>query len=163
MKKLILILFILIPLHCFSQMPVVTNYYADGFWGEWKNKFLVLSVIRNGGFTLHEEYDHPSEWMVKVIYSPDNNKDRIKARYKNKEWEKIPCKIIFRATHTDLKELMKLNLSWAQKTCIKEIAYDGEIWIAPYKYKKGMRVFNIFVEGYGLGISITRGSIIWLK
>lgn len=91
-------------------------------------------------------------------------KKNIKARYKNKEWEKIPCSIIFRAKDANLKRLMSLD-DFILSEDSEEITYHGEIWIAPYKYKQGMKVFNIFVKQsgvtYGLGVYITRGSIIW--
>lgn len=161
MKKFIFLFLIFFPSLCYSQIEFSHNYLAENMWGGWNTAYGKRVSVTQNGFVIHNSGSHPSEWFVKVTYSADSDKKRINTRYKSKEWEKIPCTVIFRhaSGFYNLKDLMQLNF----KEGSTEERHVGRIWIAPYKYKKGMRTFNIFIGDYGAGISLTSGTIIWKK
>lgn len=160
-KNFFLILLLVIPCLCYSQIGFRHCFYAEEMWGDWSNAYgKVISPARDG-FVIHSTTSHPSEWIAKVVYRADSNKKSINARYKSKEWEKIPCTVIFRHPSGlySLKDLMLLNF----KRGGKEERHVGKILIAPYKYKKGMDTFNVFIDDYGLGIHLTDNTIVWRK
>lgn len=162
MKKLFFLsVLLLIPFLCFSQIEFRHSYYAENMWGEWSNAYGKVVSVTKGGFVIHGRNSHPSEWIIKVTYQADSNKKSINARYKSEEWEKLPCTVIFRhaSGYYNLKELLQLNFEKGNT----EERHVGRIWIAPYKYKKGMRTFNVFIGDYGFGIDLTSNTIIWKK
>lgn len=160
MKKLLFIILLSIPVIVRAQISFSYNFCAENLWGEWKSSFSDVVQPIQHGFIIYSEYNHPSDWKVKVIFNADNNKKNIKERYKNKIWEETRCIVIFRANKkVSLKELMQISFLHGGY----EQQYSGWIKIAPYKYKKGMRTFNIFIKDYGLAISLTNGSIVWIQ
>lgn len=173
MKRILLLIAVtILPLIGYSQYynnkaDIQHTFCADGFWGEWESNYGLIPKITNNGFILYIDGTHPSEWVMKAEFIPDANKKRIKARYKAKEWENISCTVTFRTQHGDLKKAMQLDLTELgpnpKNGYCQKIERKGQIWIAPYKIKKGMRIFNIWVEGYGLGIAFNKITMIMNK
>lgn len=168
MKRILLLITVtLLPFVGHAQysnefVDIRNGFYTDGFWGEWEDNYSLVPKIINSGFVLHYDLDHPSEWVVKVEFTPDTNKKRIKARYKAKEWETIPCTVTFRTQHGNLKKAMQLE-ELSSTGHYREIKQNGTISIAPYKIKRGMHTFNIWIGGYGLGIAFTKITIVMKK
>lgn len=168
MKRILLLIAVtLLPFIGYSQYynttaDIQNSFYADGFWGGWKNNYSLVPRITNNGFVLYENGNHPSEWVMKAEFTPDANKKRIKARYKTKEWEKIPCTVTFRTLHGNLKKAMQLE-ELSSKGHYREIKQNGIIMIEPYKVKRGMRTFNIAIGEYGLGITFTKITMVMKK
>ena len=159
MKRFILMFMLSIPLFCYSQIRFATNYFAEGFWGDWKQSYDVISLTQ-GGFVIHSPHSHPSEWYAKISFNPDMNEERSKYRYKNNIPQEVPCEIVFRHSQsvTDIKKLMTLNYMSGNM----ESTFNGIIRIAPHKpKKKSLNNFIILVDKYGLAISLINNSIVY--
>lgn len=168
MKKIILLILIFISINAYGQRAFSYCKYIKGYWGEWQN-----SVSYSSGEVLQGTYDefiiyyktyHPSEYILKVkinglvIESSKKEKARMKAAIKANTWYQYSGTVeYFTTSNTDFKQQFAL---WpngviapkATDTDARSNIRPATITIQPFK--KNPQVYNIWFDGYGIGIQL---------
>lgn len=156
MKKLLLLFFLcLFTLPCFSQIYTCTN--INGYWGKWQKEYVLSATGDINNFVLHSSTSHPSEFYCKVVIQnfsmPDKKTKRLYC--KNKIWYEYTGYIeYYVASWWSVEDYVRNFPVGPYNT---ENGYHlkrskATIKIAPYK--KSPRVYNIWFEGYGVGIQL---------
>lgn len=157
MKKLLIFIFLLVAtLPCLGQIYTCTN--INGYWGKWEQQY-VCSITGNfDNFVLHSSIQHPSEYYCKVVIQnfsvPDKKTKRI--HNKNKIWYEYTGYIEYYVAswwdEGDFVSVFPSGAPYSTKNGYRLKRSKATIKIAPYK--KSPRVYNIWFEGYGVGIQL---------
>lgn len=165
MKKISLILLlVIIPIASFSQIHFSFCKCINNYWGKWEHfnpyqtmsKGYVLDGTYNE-FIIYAYDKHPSQYIMKVkLYamSVDNDKKAKKRRIKENQWYEYTGSVEY-YTHGLWDKFKDIINQWP----FVPDASNGEVHTASatikiQPYKKNPKVYNIFFEGYGIGLDL---------
>ena len=166
MRKIIFLILIAIPISMYGQVSFQYNKFIDNYWGQWKStnlfEYVPSGYVLSGtydDFIIYEYGNHPSKYIMKVrIYGMPNvvDKKEKKRRIKSKQWYEYRGTVeFFTDTHyTSTREVVSRwpYVSSATDSNTKLNTKTATIKIQPYKKKP--LVYNIFFEGFGIGIKL---------
>lgn len=158
------------PFLVVSQRAISGCSYINGYWGSWSRALYVM----NGSFSEFIVYlpsEHPSKYILKVkVYGMpyEIDKKEMKQRIKQNRFYEYSGSVeyfnnIYQAEEGFISNFRRWPDGYIPTLITnKDTKYSGEITqsyvkaakilIAPYK--KEPRVYNIFVEDFGIGIQI---------
>ena len=154
MKKLLLLIFLSISTFpCLGQIYTCVN--IDGYWGNWQNSGSFYTKGKTDNFIIYAQNSHPSQYTFKVVitnYSWPDNKTKRQHR-KNDEWYEYSGYIEWTMPEEDeIKDAINVFpvCPYSPSKKYKRIRRKATIKIEPYK--KFPNVYNIWFDGYGIGI-----------
>lgn len=164
MRTLLLILYIFFALPCLGQIRTCVN--IDGYWGDWSNDGVYIPenyyaiTGRTTDFVVYSKFGHPSEYIFRVVITNYQNptKGQIKLFRKNNKWYTYTGYVEYCPQYDGIKKeytLAKFIENFNHGNCYyneNRVKRYATIKIAPYK--KSPRVYNIWFEGYGVGIQL---------
>lgn len=169
--KRLLFLFILIiaPLLCRAQDGC---FLVNGYWSKWQNLYGAEFQGAINDFVLYPEYQHPSEFFVRVrinnFYLP--SKQQIKEHKKTNTWFEYSGTVEYYVSnqYPTIESIFKDYVPWGtwknmypkllqmeKEQYVKRTA-NATIKLAPTKEPI---ILNIYFDSVGFGISFNGGSL----
>lgn len=166
MKKFILLMFMFMSINMYGQRAFSYCKNINGYWGEWKN-----SVSYSSGEVLQGNYDefiiyhnsyHPSAYLLKVkinglvIESSKIEKNRMKAAIKANTWYEYTGTVEY-FTNDYCNSTKEVVNRWPYIPNATDTGSHSNIKQATIKiqpFKKNPVVYNIFFDGFGIGIQL---------
>ena len=171
MRKTLFLLLITVSTVAFGQTKFFKyNKCIDGYWGSmWLDAMDLNQVVITGGFdefVIHQGGKHPSEYIMKVTIqrmTVETDKKKKKIVMKSKNWYEYSGTVEYfswKENPNGFKDIVKswpfgaLNASFKDSKNAITYKVPATIKIAPYMDKP--EVYNIWFEGYGIGIDFKR-------
>ncbi|MCX2573659.1 hypothetical protein [Pedobacter sandarakinus] len=165
MKRLVTLWLIALSTTAFGQ-NFGYNKRINDLWGNWENPPYGLFVYKLIGttdpyneFIIYKAYDHPSKYIFKVTMFGqvvEMDKKKRKEAIKSGKWYEYPAMVeYYTANMSDRFEDLIVNWPIVSYSNESEKHYvAATVTIAPYKDKP--KNYNIWFEGLGLAIQITK-------
>lgn len=138
------------------------NIYLDGYWGEWKHFPLSQPSMQGSyeDFVVYREYDHPSNFVLKVKVNGGSIQKDIDMSLASKDaanWILRDGEVTFfvppkYSSKEDASHWMAVNFEYLQRGTYK-VTYPAQIRVTIMKHEY---CYNINFNGIAIGLSIPR-------